>query len=176
MSINLVCPIRGDLEAEYFAKDGLTVSEEARRIDCINYLLSKGYPSEHFECETTIIKHIGNNGKNSLRADITVYEKPKYIINSLSHEERIKQIILIGEIKRESKSKVSAIKHQLEPALRQVDRPGVYGVYWDDINRHLYIKQTKSNQVSITKDELGNIPEYGSPYQYKKLKYNDLVK
>jgi len=176
MSISLVCPIRGDLKAEYFAKDGLTVSEEARRIDCINYLLSKGYPSEHIECETTIIKHIGNSGKNSLRADITIYEKPKYIINSLPHEEKIKQIILVGEIKRESKSKGSAVKHQLEPALRQIDRPEVYGVYWDDINRHLYIKQTKNNQVSISKDELGNLPEYGNPYLYKKLKYKDLIK
>ena len=49
MSINLICPIRGGLEAEYFAKDGLTVSEEARRIDCINYLIGKGYPQDHFE-------------------------------------------------------------------------------------------------------------------------------
>ena len=175
MSINLICPIRGGLEAEYFAKDGLTVSEEARRIDCINYLIGKGYPQDHFECETTIIKHIGNGGKNSLRADITIYQQPIYIIESLSHEEKVNQIILVGEIKRESKSKGSAIKHQLEPALKQIDKASVLGVYWDDINRLLYIKQTKDNQVSIKKDDLGNIPCYGDDYQYKKLKYKDLI-
>ncbi len=75
MSTNLICPIRGPLGAEYFAKDGLTVTEEARRIECIEFLLKRGYPGSHIKCETTIIKHIGNKGKNSLRADIAVFEE-----------------------------------------------------------------------------------------------------
>jgi hypothetical protein len=66
MAANLVCPIRGALEADFFAKDGLTISEEARRIECIKYLLKKGYPSNQIKCETTIIKHIGNKGKNEV--------------------------------------------------------------------------------------------------------------
>ncbi len=176
MSINLICPIRGPLGAGYFAKDGLTVSEEARRIDCLEFLLKRGYPASHIECETTIIKHIGNQGKNSLRADITVFEEPVAQVSTLTHDEMLRKIIIVGEIKRESKSKSSAVKHQLEPALRQIDKPDIYGVYWDDINRLLIIKQTKNNQVSISKDDLGNLPEFGNPYKYKKLKYKDLIK
>jgi type I restriction enzyme M protein len=176
MSTNLICPIRGPLGAEYFAKDGLTVSEEARRIDCLNFILKRGYPASHIKCETVIIKHIGNQGKNSLRADITVFEEPVSHVSVLDHEEMLRKIVLVGEIKRESKSKSSAVKHQLEPALRQIDKPDIYGVYWDDINRLLIIKQTKNNQVSFSKDDLGNLPEFGSPYKYKKLKYKDLIK
>lgn len=176
MSTNLICPIRGALGAEYFAKDGLTVSEEARRIECLDFLLKRGYPASHIQCETTIIKHIGNQGKNSLRADITVFEEPIIHVKALTHDEMLRKIVLVGEIKRESKSKSSAVKHQLEPALRQIDRPELYGVYWDDINRLLYIKQTKNNLVAISKDDLGNLPEFGSPYKYKKLKYKDLIK
>lgn len=173
---NLICPIRGQLGAEYFAKDGMTVSEEARRIECIKYLLGRSYPALHFECETIVIKWIGNEGRNSLRADIVVYDIPKVQADDLSPTERNTHILLVAEIKRESKSKKSALNFQLEPALRQVDRPSVFGVYWDDINRHLYVKKTIDNQVSITKDELGNIPDFGNQYQYKKLKYADLIK
>ncbi len=71
---SLVCPVRGPLDATYFSKDGLTVTEEARRIECIKYLLSKHYPKENFQCETIVIKHIGNSGRNSLRADIVIYD------------------------------------------------------------------------------------------------------
>lgn len=176
MSTNLICPIRGPLGAEYFAKDGLTVSEEARRIECLEFILKRGYPKSHIKCETVIIKHIGNQGKNSLRADITVFEDPVSHVNKLDHEEMLRRIVLVGEIKRESKSKSSAVNHQLEPALRQIDKSNIYGVYWDDINRLLIIKQTINNQVRFSKDDLGNLPEFGNPYKYKKLKYKDLIK
>jgi len=41
---NLYCPIRGALKQKLKAKDGLTQTEEKRRIDCINLLLAHGYP------------------------------------------------------------------------------------------------------------------------------------
>jgi len=173
---NLVCPIRGQLGASYFAKDGLTITEEARRIDCIKYLLSRKYPRENFRCETIVIKKIGNEGRNSLRADIVVYDIPYIDTKDLDERERNKHVLLISEIKRENKLKKNAVSFQLEPALRQIDRSLVYGVYWDDINRHLYIKKIENNETNITQDELGNLPVYGSKYKYKKLKYNDLIK
>lgn len=173
---NLVCPIRGQLGAAHFATDGFTISEEARRIDCITYLLKKKYPPENFKCETTIIKNIGNEGRNSLRADIVIYDVPEAKVKNLDETNRNKHIILISEIKRESKAKKKAVTFQLEPALRLIDKPFLYGVYWDDINRHLYIKKIENNQTLITRDELGNIPEYGDSYRYKKLKYKDLIK
>jgi type I restriction enzyme M protein len=173
---SLLCPIRGPLNAEYFSKDGLTVTEEARRIECIKFLLSKNYPRENFQCETVVIKHIGNNGRNSLRADIVIYDIPIIEANALDDTNRNKHVLLVAEIKRESKSKKSGVAFQLEPAMRQSDRTFVLGVYWDDVNRYLYVKQIKDEQIIITRDELGNLPEYGNPYRYKKLKYRDLIK
>lgn len=171
---SLLCPIRGPLNAEYFSKDGLTVTEEARRIECIKFLLSKNYPRENFQCETVVIKHIGNNGRNSLRADIVIYDIPIIEANALDDTNRNKHVLLVAEIKRESKK--SGVAFQLEPAMRQSDRTFVLGVYWDDVNRYLYVKQIKDEQIIITRDELGNLPEYGNPYRYKKLKYRDLIK
>lgn len=173
---SLLCPIRGPLNAEYFSKDGLTVTEEARRIECIKFLLSKNYPRENFQCETVVIKHIGNNGRNSLRADIVIYDIPIIEANALDDTNRNKHVLLVAEIKHESKSKKSGVAFQLEPAMRQSDRTFVLGVYWDDVNRYLYVKQIKDEQIIITRDELGNLPEYGNPYRYKKLKYRDLIK
>ncbi len=151
---NLICPVRGELEATYFAKDGLTVSEEARRIDCIFFLLGKSYPAKNIECETVVIKWVGNAGKNSLRADIVIYDLPLTEIADLNESERQRHMLLIAEIKRDKKSKSGAINFQLEPALRQVDRANALGVYWDDINRILLVKKTAKNQVSIEKDDL----------------------
>lgn len=175
-SVNLVCPIRGALGATYFAADNMTVTEEARRIECIKFLLTKGYPAENFRCETVILKRIGNEGRNSLRADIVIYERPLHEIECLKELDAFKLILVVAEIKRESKSRRGAVSFQLEPALRLIDRPAVMGVYWDDINRHLYVKSTANNQVTIERDELGNIPEFGDKYRYKKLKYEDLIK
>lgn len=173
---NLICPIRGPLDAAYFSKDGLTVTEEARRIDCIRFLLSKNYPKENFQCETVVIKHIGNSGRNSLRADIVIYDMSVSEAKTLDEDKRNQHILLVAEIKRDSKSKKSGIAFQLEPAMRQSDRAFVLGVYWDDVNRYLYVKQIKDEQIVITRDELGNLPEYGNKYRYKKLKYHDLIK
>lgn len=175
MNTILICPIRGKLKSNYIAADGFTVTEEARRIECIKYLCKKKYPKENFACETTIIKRIGNAGRNSLRADIVIYDKPTNLINKLSEEERNKHILLIAEIKRESKSKKKALTYQLEPALRQIDRNNAFGVYWDDVNRLLFIKKFNDNEVTIEKDELGNIPDYGLPYKYNRLTYDKLI-
>lgn len=175
-NFTLICPVRGPLGSAYFSKDGLTITEEARRIECIKFLLSKNYPSENFQCETVVIKHIGNEGRNSLRADIVIYDMPALEAKELNDKERNKHILLVGEIKRESKSKKSGIAFQLEPAMRQSDRAFVLGVYWDDVNRYLYVKQVKGSQIDISRDELGNLPEFGDKYQYKKLKYKDLIK
>ena len=38
----LVCPVRGPLSASALGKDGLTPTEEARRVDFLNFLVLKG--------------------------------------------------------------------------------------------------------------------------------------
>lgn len=45
----LYCPIRGQLKIKAKAKDKLKFTEEKRRIDCIKFLLGKGYPRENFK-------------------------------------------------------------------------------------------------------------------------------
>jgi type I restriction enzyme M protein len=83
----LFCPIRGALKAKLKAKDWLTFTEEKRRIDCLNFLLSKGYPKDRIQSETVII-NIGHKGKNSLRADVVVYDRPILSLDTLSEQER----------------------------------------------------------------------------------------
>lgn len=52
----LHCPIRGTLNVPERAADGLTYTEEKRRIDCIQFLLAKGYPPAHFKIETSLLR------------------------------------------------------------------------------------------------------------------------
>lgn len=48
-------------------------------------------------------------------------------------------------------------------------------MYWDDIHRHLYIKQIINNETVITKDDLGNIPQFALPYKYQRLTWDRLI-
>ena len=109
---NLSCPIRGELKALEKAKDELTFTEEYRRIECVKFLLKKEYPKENFDFETNVLKY-GNKGRNSLRADIIIYDQPKIKISG----DKSEHVVLIAEIKRDNESLVSAIEHQLKPAL-----------------------------------------------------------
>src|SRR5689334_22722026 len=96
----LYCPIRGTLKAKLKAKDGFTFTEEKRRIECINLLLAKGYPKDRIEAETIVLK-FGHGGKNSLRADVVVYDGPVVLMKGLPDDKRRDHIKLIGEIKRD---------------------------------------------------------------------------
>ncbi|MGH7667761.1 MAG: hypothetical protein ACREN1_10735, partial [Candidatus Dormibacteria bacterium] len=55
--------------------DGLSPSEEARRVEAIAYLLSRGYDKEHILTEP-IVRTLGHGGRNSLRADLAVTTIP----------------------------------------------------------------------------------------------------
>ena len=71
----LHCPVRDTLNVPERAEDGFTFTEEKRRIDCINHLLSKGFPPNHIRVETTLWR-FGSQGKNSFRTDIVVLDRP----------------------------------------------------------------------------------------------------
>ena len=101
MSNYLTCPVRGKLnkkEKGAFSE----FSEEYQRIECVRFLLNKGYPKKNFDFEREIIKY-GSSGRNSLRADIIVYNVDKSNINT--NEEKIHNIILVAEVKKKSKDK-----------------------------------------------------------------------
>jgi type I restriction enzyme M protein len=129
----LRCPIRGDLTTPALAKDGLTATEEARRIDFIEYLLDRGYPADYIAVETVVLKGLGESGRNSLRADVIVYDLPRDETASLETDARLERAVLVGEIKRDSAKKPRGITCQLEPAMRQLPGMRVLGAYWDDM-------------------------------------------
>ena len=62
----LTCPVRGKLSASSLAKDGITPSEESRRIEFIKLLIQRGYPIDQIAVETVIIRNLGESGRMSL--------------------------------------------------------------------------------------------------------------
>ena len=90
----LHCPIRGSLNASALAKDGLTPSEEAQRIDFLRYLLRREYPVDHIAVETVVLKRLGESGRNTLRADVIVYDLPTDKANMLEERERLHHALL----------------------------------------------------------------------------------
>lgn len=170
----LYCPIRGPLNVAALAKDGLTATEEARRIDFLKFLLDRNYPPSHIAVETVVIKNLGERGRNTLRCDVIVYSSPADKLSNLKTGERLKKALLVAEIKRDSKKSATAWEHQLEPAMRQLPGMRVMGAYWDDINRLLFTKQLVADEVQIARDTLSNLPRYGASYKRKLLTHGDL--
>ncbi len=176
----LHCPVRGPLAVGAWAKDGLTMTEEARRIEFIQFLLSRKYPPENIAVETVILKNLGSEGKNKLRCDVIAYRVPAAEVAHLPIDEKIAKAVLVAEIKRDKAKKLSGITCQLEPAMRQLTAMSVLGVYWDDVHRLLFVKQLlKKNgdeHVEIFQDTLANLPTFRGVYRAKLLTYADLDK
>lgn len=174
----LTCPIRGKLKIGALAKDGLTISEEARRIDFIKFLIKRKYPKTNIEVETIVIKDIGESGRNKVRCDVIVYKEPVDRVSALPLNEKLKKAILIAEIKRDAKKQKSGILNQLHPALIQMPNTSALGAYWDDTTKLLYakniVKKDDNEFIEIIEDSLENLPPFGKKYQSKTLKINDL--
>ena len=166
MKNHLNCPVRGELNIK--EKGTLNeFTEEYQRIECVKFLLNKGYPKENIDFEREIIKY-GSSGRNSLRADVVVYKLNKSNINT--NEEKIHNIILVAEIKKKSKDKEAAINYQLKPAFNQL-KNCLYAIYWDDENRFFFTKESESEN-SILK-----LPLYGENFGSQSaplLCFNDL--
>jgi type I restriction enzyme M protein len=167
LSTLLHCPIRGPLNVSALAKDNLTATEEARRIDFLKFLLDRDYPESHIAVETVIVTSLGESGRNKLRCDVIVYDVPAHEIQHLPISERIKQALLVAEIKRDSNKREAAWRFQLEPAMRLLPGMRVMGAYWDDVNRLLFVKEIVKEKLKICQDTLstcrdGAIPIDGS--------------
>ncbi|TAU77930.1 restriction endonuclease subunit M [Rhizobium ruizarguesonis] len=173
MNPQLFCPIRGALKAKLKAKDGLTFTEEKRRIDCINLLISKGYPKDRIEPETKVIK-FGHKGKNSLRADIVVYDRPVVDVKVLADEKRRECMKIIGEIKRDSSGADSAKNDQLKPALDLVPSIDAIGIYWDDIEQTVFFKEMKGPSIITKEASIATLPNFGIAFAAVDIFYNDL--
>lgn len=174
----LHCPIRGVLSTAALAADGLTPSEEARRIEFLHFLLDRDYPADNIAVETVVLKKLGASGKNKLRCDVIAYKCPAAEVQHLPLEERVGHAVLVAEIKRDAASKGEGIDCQLHPAMRQLPSMDVMGAYWDDVHRLLFVKQLiKKNgdqHVEIFADTLSNLPPFKTAYKAKPLTYDDL--
>ena len=170
----LVCPVRGPLGARALANDGLTSTEEARRVDFLHFLIDeRNYPPDHIRVEVVTLKNLGESGRNQLRADVIVYDRPWRKITNSRKQEELGHAILVAEIKRDSSKKVHGISQQLEPALLVLSRLDTLGVYWDDQNRILFTKSVSNKQghqeIAIGTDSIANLPDYGTAYQSKAI-------
>jgi len=175
MSTNptLYCPIRGQLKVKAKTKDGLSFSEEKRRIDCLKYLLDKKYPKTHIKVESTLIR-FGNSGRNSFRTDIVVFRKPVAEVEDLSLDEQREQIVLIAEIKRDNKEAEKAKKTQVHAAMGFLPDLKALGVYWDDIEQKVFYRELKGTKYRIKEAPISYLPEHGADIDVKKLRYENL--
>ena len=169
----LHCPIRGPLNVQSLAKDGLTPTEEAQRIDFLQFLLDREYPQSHIAVETILLK-LGESGRNSLRCDVIVYSVPEKTLTNLDMKKRLAKAILVAEIKRDNNKKESAWEHQLEPAMRLLPGMKVQGVYWDSVDRLLFSKKLVKDDLHIYQDTLSSLPLWGVPFKRKLLVASDL--
>lgn len=168
----LHCPVRGTLNVPERAKDGLTFTEEKRRIDCINHLHTKGYPLSHIRVETTLWK-FGSQGRNSFRTDIAVLDRPDGNMNG-DLSEFGSHIVLVAEIKRENTDVIEAVETQVYPALNFLPKVDVLGIYWDDIEKRLFYREQKGGKLVIQETGLSNLPQWGQGFRRRSLKSKDL--
>ncbi len=171
----LYCPIRGQLKVRAKAKDNLKFTEEKRRIDCIKFLLSKGYPKENFQIETTLVK-FGNQGRNTFRTDLVVFDTEAESIEKLSLELIREHILIAAEIKRDNKNAAQVKETQVKPALNWLSDLRSVALYWDDIEQKVFYKLIKENKQRIIEAPLAYLPDYGSSIEVVKLRYTDLRK
>ena len=175
----LHCPVRGPLNVKSLAADGLSPSEEARRVDLIKYLLHREYPKENIAVETVVLKNLGEGGRNSLRADLIVFNCAAQFASSLPQDKRLQKALVVAEVKRDSAKKTSAISCQLKPALRQLPSNQVLGIYWDDISRLLFLKKIVRRNgdsfIEIQQDNLANLPSFGKSYKPKRITVDTLT-
>ena len=169
----LHCPIRGPLTAKALAKDGLTETEEARRIDFLHFILyERDYPATNIAVETVVLKDLGHDGKKQLRADVIVYDQPVATYTSVPIQDRLQHVSLVAEIKREARMKRRGVERQLQPALLILPNVRTLGVYWDDQHRDLYIKKyiaEPTGHIAVHTDTVANLPFWGREYQTKPI-------
>lgn len=169
----LHCPIRGGLRVKQRASDDLTFTEEKHRIDAIRYLIQRRYPRENFGVEATLFR-LGRDGKNSFRTDFAIYDRPWKEMRERSPEERIANVRVLAEIKRDNSTAEQAKATQVRSALRLVPDTHTLGVYWDDIQQRFFFRRTEGRTESIHEAPISKIPDWGNDVGSTQLAYADL--
>ena len=172
-NIQIICPIRGILNAKKRAKDGLKLSEEAYRVEAIRYLIKKGYPKEHFLIEP-ILKRFGNNGRNSFRSDFAVLDVPTDSFNTSDIDEVLAHAILICEVKRDNAKSDYVKSTQVKPMLDFAVKDSTVGLYWDNIEQRVFWTEKEDDKKIIKEGPLSYLPVFGSQIKAISLTFNDL--
>jgi type I restriction enzyme M protein len=159
-ALRLTCPIRGPLSTPAKSADGVTPSEEARRIDAINFLLGRGYPKSHIKVEATI-KRLGHGGKSSFRADLAALDVPLSAIRSGDVDSLLEHAVLLGEVKRDHKSVARVAATQVQPMLDFAHNPDCVGLYWDDVEQRIYWRERKGKKRVAHDAPATTLPNYG---------------
>lgn len=168
----LHCPIRGPLTIPERAADGLTYTEEKRRIDCIRFLLAKGYPPSHFKIETVLLR-FGHRGRNSFRTDLVILDVPAATVPS--DEETIREHAkLIAEFKRDNANAHAAIRTQVQPALDFLQDLAALGIYWDDVEQRLFYRTMEGTRTRTHETTVAVLPPWGHAFEVARLTYRDL--
>lgn len=168
----LHCPVRGLLKVTELAKNSLQFTEEKRRIDCVKFLLEKGYPADHIQFETVLLR-FGHKGHNSFRTDLAVFDVP---VKKLPEDidEQKEHIRLIAEIKRDNADAKLAKETQVKPAMDFLPNHSALGMYWDDVEQRLFYKKTEAGKTRTRETAAALTPPWGKPLGVPKLISGDL--
>ena len=172
-SLQIVCPIRGQLKVNKRSKDGLSASEEFYRVEAIKYLLSKSYPKENFWIEP-IIKRFGNSGRNSFRSDFAVLDVPATTISSNDPDELLAHAIIICEVKRDNKKNTYVKNTQVKPMLDFAKHQDTLGLYWDNIEKRIFWIEIENGIKDIKEGPLSFVPKYGVSIKTAPLTFNTI--
>ena len=149
------CPIRGKLDSGR--------KEDEFVIECLKHLIEqKNIPKENIAIDK-VLKNIGSKGKNFIKPDITVFDRPKQEAIQ-SNKVDTDSVLYVAEIKVDPKNKESAVHHQLLPAM-DLCKNVEWGIYWDASTRLAITKDRKEfsiihlpkfgeNKAQITKENL----------------------
>lgn len=170
----LVCPIRGVLKASRKSKDGLTPSEEFRRVEAIRHLVASGYPKAHFVIEA-VVWRIGNAGRNSMRADLAVLDVPVNTINVNDVDQLLEHALVLGEIKRDNAKASLAKSTQVKPLLDFAKSQDCIALYWDNVEQRVFWTSVEKRIRVVHEGPLALLPRFGGKVEIKSLMYNDLL-
>lgn len=170
----LVCPIRGTLKASRKSKDGLTPTEEFRRVEALRHLVSLGYPKQNFIIEA-VVRRIGNAGRNSMRADLAVLDVPASTIDTRNVDDILEHAMILGEIKRDNAKAKYAKDTQVKPLLDFAKLQDCIAIYWDNVERRVFWSTVENRKRVVHEGPLPLLPRYGHKVNVKPLMVGDLV-
>lgn len=153
----LFCPIRGFLAGRR-KQDDLSESEELRRIEIVKLLLEKGYPKEHIDIRNVLLDP-ARGRRPSLRADVVVYDRPVAQARQHSGVARRRDCIrLIARVGRDQGDAALVKETQLRLALTVINRQDCVGLYWDDTQQCVLIKQLRGSSLQILERPISVLP------------------